>query len=363
MPGGDRLSAAPLRAGRARLRPSTAGRSSRWSTRWATSMPGESQAGPVRRRVAGSDTIIQGLRAGARGRRRCGRSSCASTARAARARRRTRSGARCSSRGGRSRSSCRWATTPPRAATTWRWARTRSWPSPGTITGSIGVFSGKFSLRGLYEKLGISQETVSRGTNADALLELRALDATRSARRCASMNLAFYDDLRQQGGRGAQEDAGTRSTRWPRAGCGPASRRSGAASWTRSAASTSRCASRASAPASRRARTCSSWSCPSEQGLLRDADGAPGGGRERPRALGRGAAVARALGDGAVGPRPDRARCPSSSGPLSGRASCRSAGAGARPACRCRLREVAAVDAAEGLVRAAASRPWPAAGR
>jgi protease-4 len=37
---------------------------------------------------------------------------------------------------------------------------------PGTITGSIGVFSGKFSLRGLYEKVGLSHETVLRGRNA-----------------------------------------------------------------------------------------------------------------------------------------------------------------------------------------------------
>jgi len=37
---------------------------------------------------------------------------------------------------------------------------------PGTITGSIGVFSGKFSMRGLYEKLGVSRETVRRGRNA-----------------------------------------------------------------------------------------------------------------------------------------------------------------------------------------------------
>ena len=37
---------------------------------------------------------------------------------------------------------------------------------PGTITGSIGVFSGKFSMRGLYEKLGVSHETVRRGRNA-----------------------------------------------------------------------------------------------------------------------------------------------------------------------------------------------------
>jgi signal peptide peptidase SppA len=37
---------------------------------------------------------------------------------------------------------------------------------PGTITGSIGVFSGKLSLRGLYAKLGVSQDTVRRGRHA-----------------------------------------------------------------------------------------------------------------------------------------------------------------------------------------------------
>jgi protease-4 len=37
---------------------------------------------------------------------------------------------------------------------------------PGTITGSIGVFSGKFAMRGFYEKLGLSHETVRRGRHA-----------------------------------------------------------------------------------------------------------------------------------------------------------------------------------------------------
>ncbi len=35
-----------------------------------------------------------------------------------------------------------------------------------TITGSIGVLGGKFSLAGLYEKLGIKKETISRGRRA-----------------------------------------------------------------------------------------------------------------------------------------------------------------------------------------------------
>ena len=38
---------------------------------------------------------------------------------------------------------------------------------PGTYTGSIGVISGKVSLEGLYEKIGVNIETVKRGKHAD----------------------------------------------------------------------------------------------------------------------------------------------------------------------------------------------------
>ena len=38
---------------------------------------------------------------------------------------------------------------------------------PGTITGSIGVVSGKYSFKGLYEKLGIHKEILKRGEHAD----------------------------------------------------------------------------------------------------------------------------------------------------------------------------------------------------
>ncbi len=38
---------------------------------------------------------------------------------------------------------------------------------PGTITGSIGVIGGKYSLKGLYEKLGIRKEILKRGAHAD----------------------------------------------------------------------------------------------------------------------------------------------------------------------------------------------------
>lgn len=38
---------------------------------------------------------------------------------------------------------------------------------PGTITGSIGVIGGKYSFKGLYEKLGINKEIIKRGRHAD----------------------------------------------------------------------------------------------------------------------------------------------------------------------------------------------------
>jgi protease-4 len=38
--------------------------------------------------------------------------------------------------------------------------------APGTVTGSIGVVGGKLSIRGLYKKIGITTETISRGRNS-----------------------------------------------------------------------------------------------------------------------------------------------------------------------------------------------------
>lgn len=39
--------------------------------------------------------------------------------------------------------------------------------SPATLTGSIGVIGGKINLKGLYEKIGIRKERVTRGKHAD----------------------------------------------------------------------------------------------------------------------------------------------------------------------------------------------------
>ena len=48
---------------------------------------------------------------------------------------------------------------------------------PATITGSIGVFGGKLNLLGLYRKLGLNVETVSRGKHAQMLSPYRDFDA------------------------------------------------------------------------------------------------------------------------------------------------------------------------------------------
>jgi protease-4 len=38
--------------------------------------------------------------------------------------------------------------------------------TPGTITGSIGVVGGKLAIRGLFDKVGITTETIERGKNS-----------------------------------------------------------------------------------------------------------------------------------------------------------------------------------------------------
>jgi len=62
---------------------------------------------------------------------------------------------------------------------------------PGTITGSIGVFSGKFSLRGLYETLGLSHETIRRGRNSAIFSEWEPWSEEERAR-IRSINESFY---------------------------------------------------------------------------------------------------------------------------------------------------------------------------
>ncbi len=65
---------------------------------------------------------------------------------------------------------------------------------PATITGSIGVFSGKFALRGLYDKLGLRQEVVERGRNASMFSGYRPWTDHERAR-MRDLMVSFYQEF------------------------------------------------------------------------------------------------------------------------------------------------------------------------
>jgi protease-4 len=53
---------------------------------------------------------------------------------------------------------------------------------PNTFTGSIGIVYGKLNLRGLYDKLGISKEILTRGKNADLDTDYKPMSETARAK-------------------------------------------------------------------------------------------------------------------------------------------------------------------------------------
>jgi len=65
---------------------------------------------------------------------------------------------------------------------------------PTTITGSIGVFGGKFSLHGLYDKVGMTKEILTRGQHADLFSEYRPWNDEERAK-YRSLMVAFYQDF------------------------------------------------------------------------------------------------------------------------------------------------------------------------
>jgi protease-4 len=65
---------------------------------------------------------------------------------------------------------------------------------PATITGSIGVFGGKLSLRGLYDKLGLTKEILTRGRHADIYSSYRPWSDEERVKLRAQMQ-AFYRDF------------------------------------------------------------------------------------------------------------------------------------------------------------------------
>jgi protease-4 len=189
VPGGNRMAPAPyVRAGRG----GAFDRRPKLALVYAVGdlMPGDSQDGPFGN-VAGSDTIVQGLRAA--------REDASVRAVILRVD---------SPGGSGSASDAIWREVQltrrqkPVVASMGDYAASGGFyvamgadaivAEPGTITGSIGVFSGKFSLRGLYAKLGISQETVQRGQNARLFSSYEPWsDAQRAKVR--ALNQSFYN--------------------------------------------------------------------------------------------------------------------------------------------------------------------------
>jgi len=72
---------------------------------------------------------------------------------------------------------------------------------PGTLTGSIGVFGGKLSLRGLYDKIGLTKEELQRGRHAGLFSDYRPwTDEERLAIR--QFLWGFYQDFVQKAAKG-----------------------------------------------------------------------------------------------------------------------------------------------------------------
>lgn len=65
---------------------------------------------------------------------------------------------------------------------------------PSTFTGSIGVFFGKFNLRGLYDKIGAKKEILSRGKNAEIESDYHGFTPAEREKMMEFMN-EVYDDF------------------------------------------------------------------------------------------------------------------------------------------------------------------------
>ena len=62
---------------------------------------------------------------------------------------------------------------------------------PTTITGSIGVFAGKYNIGGLYEKIGLTSESIKRGEYSDLFVINKGLGESGTAKLEEFVN-AFY---------------------------------------------------------------------------------------------------------------------------------------------------------------------------
>ena len=65
--------------------------------------------------------------------------------------------------------------------------------APGTITGSIGVYGGKFVMHGLWKKFGVNWETVYAGENATMWSPMRDYPAGAARRMDQALDFIYAD--------------------------------------------------------------------------------------------------------------------------------------------------------------------------
>ena len=94
---------------------------------------------------------------------------------------------------------------------------------PATLTGSIGIYGGKFNVRGTFEKLGLGVETVSRGAHAEMLSPYRDFSPEEAERFRQGLE-EFYRGFVARVARDRRCPR-RRWTRWARAASGPGWRR------------------------------------------------------------------------------------------------------------------------------------------
>jgi len=66
---------------------------------------------------------------------------------------------------------------------------------PNTLTGSIGMFTGKMNIKGLYTWLGISNEYILRGKNSGLFRETEKWTESERAKMVESANTVYYDNF------------------------------------------------------------------------------------------------------------------------------------------------------------------------
>ena len=141
---------------------------------------------------------------------------------------------------------------------------------PGTLTGSIGIYTGKFVTGGSFEKAGANVEATSEGRHAEIYSPDRKFTPQERTKVLESMQ-AFYDQFVEKAAE-ARQRRRRKSIRSRRAGCGPGSRPVRWGSSINSAASRRRSASPSSGRGFRPKQEVDAGGLPAAPQLLRGAE-------------------------------------------------------------------------------------------